>query len=72
MYKRIPLGTAVTTPNGPGTFEGVLFDQGTRNPMVRHKISKMTSCAHGRCYTKRAQLSTIFIYDWEDVEVSHG
>ena len=63
----LKINDPVTTPNGPGVVAGNMYDQGTMQIMVRHKVPQMTGHEAGKCLTAKAVYTTLFIYEPEQV-----
>ena len=61
------LGERVMTPNGPGTYDGYMWDQGRVYYLVRHDLAKMTGRGAGLCHTPKAVKTGLWQYEPEQV-----
>lgn len=61
-------GQRVTTPNGEGTVEGVMYVSAVKHLLIRHTIAKMASREHGVCITPHAKISGLWMYEESDVK----
>lgn len=53
----------ITTPNGPGTVESLMYADGCRYLIVRHIIREMTSKQFGKSMTPKAVISGLWAYE---------
>lgn len=68
MNTQYAQGDKVSTPNGPGWFEGQMWECGSHWVLVRHVLAEMAGTLKGVCETPKAKITTLFRYDAKDVK----
>ena len=60
-------GANLMTPNGPGTYEARIYENGAVLILVRHQLDQMTGRNAGRHITKNEKFSGLWAYEEGEV-----
>ena len=60
-------GMRLMTPNGPGTYDGRIYENGAVLILVRHTLTDMTGRGAGRHITRNEKFSGLWAYEESEV-----